>query len=209
MTYLLVALLAVLVAPLLTASWRLHLVGLGLQGLLMTALVARRGWTWSPSAAVLLLDLLVLRTWFVPRHLIAIMRAATPRGGRVRADVIPANLLSWAMAGALVLTAFHAAPLLVPGGGPAAIHVAVAASGLLLALLVLGSQASTFAQVVGVLRLEYAVALLELAGDHAPDLPVQLGLSAALLLTALVLGAFLRRLGAGGPDLPPAGEDAA
>jgi hydrogenase-4 component E len=198
-TYLLVALLAALVTPLLTASWRLHLVGLGLQGLLMTALLAQRGWTVSPAGVVLLLDLLVLRTWFVPRHLFAIMGRL---GGQGRTDVIPANLLSWAMAGALVLVSFHAASLLVPAGGPATIHVAVAASGLLLGLLVLGSQVSTFAQIVGVLRVEYAVALFELGGDHQPDLPVQLGLSAALLLSVLVLGSFLRKLGAAGPDQP-------
>lgn len=207
MTYLLVAFLAVVIAPLLTASWRLHLVGLGLQGLIMTALLAQRGWTASPADVVLLLDLLVLRTWFVPRHLFAVMgRLAGPadRAGAaaVRTDVIPANLLSWALAGALVLVSFHAAALLVPGGGPATIQVAVAASGLLLGLLVLGTQVSTFAQIVGVLRVEYAVALFELGGGHEASLPVQLGLTAALLLTVLTLGSFLGKLGAAGPDQP-------
>jgi hydrogenase-4 component E len=216
MTYLLVAFLAVVIAPLLTASWRLHLVGLGLQGLIMTALVAQRGWTGSPADAVLLLDLLVLRTWFVPRHLFAVMgRPGGPAGpaGRVgaagvRADVIPANLLSWALAGALVLVSFHAAALLVPAGGPAAIQVAVAASGLLRGLLVLGTQVSTFAQIVGVLRVEYAIALFELGGGHQASLPVQLGLTVALLLSVLTLGAFLRRLGAAGPDQPQPRERA-
>jgi hydrogenase-4 component E len=198
-TYLLVALLAVLVAPLLTASWRLHLVGLGLQGLLMTALLAQRGWTVSPGDALLLLDLLVLRTWFVPRHLFAVMRRL---GGQARRDVIPANLLSWAMAGALVLVAFRFAGLLVPGGGAAAIQVAVAAAGLLLGLLVLATQTSTFAQIVGVLRVEYAIALFELGAGHQVGLPVQVGLTAALLLSVLVLGAFLGKLGAAGPDRP-------
>lgn len=215
MTYLLVAFLAVLVTPLLTASWRIHLVGLGLQGLIMTALVAQRGWTVSPAGVILLLDLLVLRTWFVPRHLFAIMRAQGGRPGQPgqavqaaqpgpaaagRRDVIPANLLSWAMAGALVLVSFHAAALLVPVGGPAATQVAVAASGLLLGLLVLGTQVSTFAQIVGVLRVEYAIALFELGAAHQAPLPIQLGLTGALLLSVLVLGAFLGRLGAAGPD---------
>jgi hydrogenase-4 component E len=206
MTYLLVAFLAVVIAPLLTASWRLHLVGLGLQGLIMTALVAQRGWTVSPAGVVLLLDLLVLRTWFVPRHLFAVMGRLG--GPAVRADVIPANLLSWALAGALVLVSFHAAALLVPAGGPATIQVAVAASGLLLGLLVLGTQVSTFAQIVGVLRVEYAIALFELGGGHQASLPVQLGLTVALLLSVLTLGAFLRRLGAAGPDQPQPRERA-
>jgi len=202
-TYLLVAFLAVLVTPLLTASWRLHLVGLGLQGLIMTALVAQRGWTPSAAGVLLLLDLLVLRTWFVPRHLFAIMRR---QGAQGRSDVIPANLLSWAMAGALVLVSFRFAALVAPGGGAVSMQVAVAVAGLLLGLLVLGTQTSTFAQIVGVLRVEYAIALFELGAGHGVGLPVQAGLTVALLLSVLTLGAFLGRLGAAGPGHPPGKE---
>lgn len=203
MTYLLITLLVVLVLPLLTSSWRLSLVGLGLQGLLMTAMVAQRGWTFSPGGVVLLLDLLVIRTWFVPRHLYAIMRHL---GGPGRRDVIPANLLSWTMAGALVLVAFRFASMLHPDGGVMATHVAVAGSGLLLGLLVLGTQASTFGQIIGVLRVEYAIALFELADGTEPALPVQLGMAVVLFLSVLTLGGFLRRLGAAGPDQPVSGE---
>ncbi|MBL0276242.1 MAG: hypothetical protein IPQ24_09100 [Anaeromyxobacter sp.] len=205
MTYLLLTFLVVLVTPLLTASWRLSLVGLGLQGLLMAAMVAQRGWTPSAGGVLLLLDLLLLRTWFVPRHLFAIMHRL---GGPQRRDVIPANLLSWTMAGALVLVAFRFSALLHPAPGAAATHVAVAASGLLLGLLVLGTQSSTFGQIIGVLRVEYAIALFELAGDHQPELPIQLGVAVVLLLSVLTLGGFLRRLGAAGPDQPPAPEPA-
>jgi len=205
-TYLLVAFLAVLVTPLLTASWRLQLVGLGLQGLIMTALVAQRGWTPSAASVLLLLDLLVLRTWFVPRHLFAIMRR---QGAQGRRDVIPANLLSWGMAGALVLVSFRFAALVAPGGGAPSMQVAVAVAGLLLGLLVLATQTSTFAQIVGVLRVEYAIGLFELGAGHEAELPVQAGLTAALLLTVLTLGAFLDRLGAAGPDHPPGKERAA
>lgn len=203
MTYLLVALLVVLVTPLLTASWRLSLVGLGLQGLLMTAMVAQRGWPVSPWGVVALLDLLVLRTWFVPRHLFAIMRNL---GGSGRRDVLPANLLSWTMAGALVLVAFRFAALIHPEGGVIGTHVAVATSGLLLGLLVLGTQASTIGQIIGVLRVEYAIALFELASGHEVELPVQLGVTAVLVLSVLTLGAFLGKLGAAGPDQPAATE---
>jgi hydrogenase-4 component E len=196
MTYLLIAFLIVLVTPVLTASWRLSLVGLGLQGLLMAAMVADRGWTPSLAGVVLLLDLLVLRTWFIPRHLIAIMGGL---GGPGRRDVIPANLLSWTLAGALVLVGFRFAALVHPEGGIASTHVAVATSGLLLGMLVLATQTSTFGQIVGVLRVEFAIALFELGSGPELDLPVQLGVGAVLLLTVLTLGSFLRRLGAADP----------
>ena len=139
---------------------------------------------------MLLLDLLVLRTWFVPRHLFAIMRSL---GGPGRRDVIPANLLSWTMAGALVLVGFRFAALIHPEGGVIGTHVAVATSGLLLGLLVLGTQASTIGQIIGVLRVEYAIALFELASGHEVELPVQLGVTAVLVLSVLTLGAFLRQ----------------
>ena len=199
MTYLLITLLVVMVLPLLTSSWRLSLVGLGLQGLLMAAMVAQRGWDFSATNLLLLLDLLVLRTWFVPRHLFAIMRE---QGGPERRDVIPANLLSWTMAGALVLVGFRFATLLQPAGGVTSTHVAVATSGLLLGLLVLATQVSTFGQILGVLRVEYAIALFELAAGSEPGLQVRLGVTAVLFLSVLTLGGFLRKLGAAGPDRP-------
>jgi hydrogenase-4 component E len=203
MTYLLIAFLVVLITPLLTASWRLSLVGLGLQGLLMAAMVAERGWTPSFAGVVLLLDLLVLRTWFIPRHLFAIMGGL---GGPGRRDVIPANLLSWTLAGALVLVGFRFAALVHPEGGVASTHVAVATSGLLLGMLVLATQTSTFGQIIGVLRVEFAIALFELGSGPELDLPVQLGVGAVLLLTVLTLGSFLRRLGASDPAPRPAPE---
>jgi hydrogenase-4 component E len=200
-TYLLVAMLVVMIAPLLTASWRVSLLGLGAQGLLLAALAAQRGWHPGAGSAVLLIDLLVLRTWFAPRHLIAIMRRQAPVA---RTDVIPANLLSWTLAAAAVLLAFRFAAALVPGGGVGATEVAVACAGLLLGLLVLATQVSTFGQVIGVLRVEYAIALFELGAHHEPELPVQLGMTTVLLLTVLTFGAFLRRMAVAAPPPGPA-----
>lgn len=195
MTYLLVAFLVVIVVPLLTASWRISLLGLSLQGVLMAAMVGRHGWAHDLGGVLLLADLLVLRAWFVPRHLGRVMDGL---GARRRSDVIPANLLSWTLAGAAVLVAFRFAGHVLPGQGDRTILVAVATAALLLGLLVLGTQVTLFSQITGVLRLEYAVALFELGGGHAPALPVQIGLSAVLLLSVLTFGAFLRKLGPAG-----------
>lgn len=204
MTYLLVAFLVVAVVPLLTASWRISLLGLSLQALLMAVMVARHGWHGPLGAGLLLADLLVLRAWFIPRHLRAVMDEL--RVGR-RNDVIPANLLSWTLAGAAVLVAFRFAGHVAPGAGVHTLHVGVAAAAVLLGLLVLGTQVTTFSQITGVLRIEYAAALFELGGEHAPDLPVQAGLSLVLLLSVLTLGQFLRRLGAAGDAGPVAARE--
>jgi hydrogenase-4 membrane subunit HyfE len=98
--------------------------------------------------------------------------------------------------------------MLHPAGGVLTTHVAVATSGLLLGLLVLATQSSTFGQILGVLRIEYAIALFELASGSEPGLPVQLGVTAVLFFSVMTLGGFLRKLGAAGPDRP-AGERAA
>jgi hydrogenase-4 component E len=194
-TYLLIAYLVVIVVPLLTASWRISLLGLAAQGLLMAAMVSRHGWAHTFTGALLLADLLVLRGWFIPRYFRRIMNGL---GVARRNDVIPANLLSWTLAGAAVLVAFRFAGHVLPGEGDRTILVAVAAAALLLGLLILGTQVTTFSQITGVLRVEYAIALFELGGEHEPALPVQAGLTLVLLLSVLTLGRFLRRLGAAG-----------
>lgn len=194
MSSLLLAFLLVLVVPLLVATWRTSLIGLGLQGALMVALAAERGWPTSASGVVLLVDLLVVRTYLAPRWLYAVMAA---RQAPARSDVIPPNLLSWALAGTLVLLAFRFANLMSPGGGVAALHLAVAASGLLLGFLVLGTRNTTFGQMVGALRIENSIALFELASEQALPLPVQVAVTVILVLTVLAFGAALRQLGPG------------
>lgn len=190
MTYLLVAFLIVVLGPLFIATWRTSVIGLGLQGLVLTAILAQRGWHPSPSAAVLLLDLVVLRSWFLPRHLYGILsRQGRPR----RNDVIPANMLSWTLAGGLVMVAFHFANLVVPGGGVESTHLAVATASLLLGLLVLGSENTTFSQITGAIRIENAIALLELSSEHELSFPIQLGVTGILLATVLLFGRFLRQ----------------
>jgi hydrogenase-4 component E len=120
-----------------------------------------------------------------------------------RSDIIPANLLSWALAGAAVMLAFRFAGVVEPGGGDRALHVAVSAAAVLLGLLVLGTQSTLFSQIIGVLRVEYAIALFELGSEHAGPLPVQLGLVGVLVLSVVLLGIFLRGLG------PTAGRESA
>ncbi|HSM93773.1 MAG TPA: hypothetical protein VLT47_12895 [Anaeromyxobacteraceae bacterium] len=199
MTFLLIAFLIVLVGPLFIATWRTSLMGLALQGVLLTAIYLQRGWPVTASGAVLLLDLLLLRTWFVPRYLQRILsRQSAPR----RNDVIPANMLSWTLAGALVFASFHFAGLIFPEGGVETTHLAAATAALLLGFLILGTENTPFSQMTGALRIENAIALFELGSAHLLPLPIQLGVTAILLLTVLAFGGFLRAGPAGVPGEP-------
>jgi hydrogenase-4 membrane subunit HyfE len=191
MSYLLMSFLLVLIAPLLIATWRTSLAGLALQGLLMTGMVTQQGPVHSVATVVLLADLILVRTLFVPiyfRRILSNQRA--PR----RNDVIPANLLFWALGGALLLIAFRFSNLLSVPGATGGTHLAVATSAVLLGFLILATQNSPFSQIVGVLRIENGIVLFELlVGEHLP-LPVQIGVALVFVATVLTFGAFLRRM---------------
>jgi hydrogenase-4 membrane subunit HyfE len=195
---LLVALLGVLLLPLFMATWRTSLLGLGAQGLLM-AMVA---WRLHPapheaSGWVTLVDLALVRGVLAPLALYTVLAARRAPG---RNDVIPPNLLSWTLALSMVLLAFSFAERLVPTEGDARTLVAVAAAGVLFAFLVLATQSGPFSQMIGVLRLENALALLELAsGHHLVPLGVQVGLLLAFVATVGFFRWFLGTLGPGAP----------
>ncbi len=196
MSPLLVALLGVLVVPLFVATWRTSLLGLGGQGLLM-AMVA---WRLHPSLHgpgewLTLVDLGLVRGVLAPLALSTVLAA---RRAPARNDVIPPNLLSWTLALSMVLVAFTFAERLVPQVGGARTLVAVSVTGVLLAFLVLSTQSGPFSQMIGVLRLENALALLELgSGHHLAPLGVRVGLLLAFVATVGFFRWFLGTLGPG------------
>lgn len=203
MSPLLVALLGVLLVPLFVATWRASLLGLACQGVLM-ALIAYR-LAPAPRALgdwVTLFELAAVRGMAAPVALYTILRA---RQTPPRNDVIPPNLLSWTLALAMVLVSFSFAEMLVPAAGEQRTLVAVASTGVMLGFLVLATQSGHFSQMIGALRIENAIALLELGGArHEAPLGPQLGLLAIYLATIGFFRWYLRRLGdaprAAGPE---------
>ena len=101
--------------------------------------------------------------------------------------------MSWTLAIALVLVAFRFADMLVPVEGDDHSFVAGATAGILLGLLVLATQTGPFSQMVGVLRLENAIALFEL-GSHGHELAIQIAQTVLLVITVLMFQWYLRTL---------------
>jgi hydrogenase-4 membrane subunit HyfE len=206
MSPLLVALLGTLIVPLWVTSWRAALFGLGCQGVLMAAIA----YSLHPQLAAAgswleLVDLALVRGLGVPCALYSLLNA---RGAPARQEVIPQNLLSWTMAFAIVLLSFSFAQTLVPEAGEQRTLVAVAASGVLLGFLVLATQSNPFRQVIGVLRIENAIALLELGSDHhALEFGVKLGKLAVFVATVALFRAHLLRadVGSGAIESGPEG----
>jgi len=186
MSPLLVCLLGALLIPLFVATWRASLLGLACQGLIMAGLaIPELTPQASPHAWLTLFDLGAVRGLLLPVALYSVLRATAAPS---RNDVIPPNLFSWTIALGMVLAAFNFSEALVREPGEAQTLVAIAIAGILLGFLVLASAAGPFSQMVGALRIENSIALLELSGEQRASL----GLRIAMLGVFLATLAFFR-----------------
>ncbi len=194
--------MVVLLTPLVTATWRLSVWGLAFQGGLLAWMAVGRLHELSLDSAIALGDLGLLRGLVAPLILYLVLtRLGTPE----RVESIPANLLSWTMAGGLVLVAFRFAQQSgLAGEGLGATHLAVATTALLLGFFILATRREPLSQIFGLLRIENAIALFELASAHEPPAPVRLALSGIYLATVLTFVSFLVRFsGRRNPSHPP------
>jgi hydrogenase-4 membrane subunit HyfE len=201
MTTAVVVFLLGLALPLFISSWRTALAGLAVQGGALAVLVVLGGHAHSASGTVLLADLALMRGVFTPWYLAERWR----RGGSLaRLDLIPANLVHWALAAFLLALGLWFGTSLAPAESPEALLLAAVASAVLLGTLILASQPRPEGEVVGALVIENGVVLLEIfVGAHLP-LAAQVGVAAIYLLTVLRFGWFAQRLHADLPDEPDA-----
>jgi hydrogenase-4 membrane subunit HyfE len=199
----LIPFLIVLVVPLVTATWRMSLFGLALQGILLGWMAIREHEALSPALLLLVVDCVLIRGLFAPRYLYGIMKS---RNAPQRNDVIPANLFFWALAGTIVLLAFRCGRALSHGDAASATLLGVVATAVALGFLILATQNAPFSQIVGVLRIENGIALFELGSPHHHPLPVAIGATLVYLASVLYFGWFLRSLflAEGVPDPQPA-----
>jgi hydrogenase-4 component E len=195
-TPLLFALQGVLLVPLFVSSWRMSLFGLSLQGFLMAWIAQRLDPSWSTANAWLTCgDLGLVRGVLAPLALYGVLRR---QNAAARNDVIPPNLVSWALALGLVLAAFNFSELLVTQPGEQQTLVAVAAGAILIGFLILATQSDPLSQMIGVLRIENGIALFELGAEPQPhEWGVQLAQVVLSLATLLLFRTYLRLLGTG------------
>ncbi|HVY29878.1 MAG TPA: hypothetical protein VHB79_25135 [Polyangiaceae bacterium] len=191
MSPLLMGLLGVMLLPLFVANWRSSLLGLSCQGLLI-------GWAAyrldphlaSPHTWLTLADLVLLRGFGAP---LLLYRALRGKNRALHQQFFSPNLLTWTIALGLVLAAFNLAASLIPQDGDERALTSVATAGVLLAFLVLASQAGAFGQVVGALRLENGIALFELGEQQRHEhITLHIG-QLALVLATLSLYLWLFR----------------
>jgi hydrogenase-4 membrane subunit HyfE len=191
MSPLLIAFVGVLLVPLFVASWRLSLLALAAQALLMAWI----SYQLDPSldsahAWVRLFDLVAVRGIGAPLVLYAVLRS---QRASARNDIIPPNLISLTLAIALVFVAFRFTDMMVPVESNEHALVVGATAGLLLGLLVLATQTGPFSQMVGALRIENGIAFFEIGASHRP-LAMLIAQTVILIVTVLLFRWYLRSL---------------
>ncbi len=193
MNPLLIAFVAVLLVPLFVASWRLSLAGLAAQGMLMASIRYQLDPELSSAGAWFdLFDLVIVRGIAAPLALYSVLLSQRASS---RNDVIPPNLMSWTLAIVFVIGGFRFADMLVPADPVEHGFVAVASAGLLLGLLVLATQVGPFSQMVGALRIENAIAMLEVsATKEDDDLAMKIAQIVILIGTIILFRWYLRTL---------------
>jgi hydrogenase-4 membrane subunit HyfE len=190
---LLIGFLGVLLAPLFVASWRLSLVGLAGQGLLMAWIAYRLDPALDTAQSWLeMFDFVIVRGLAAPAALYTVLQA---QRAPARNDVLPPNLMSWTLAIVLVFAAFRFADQLVVTGGDDQTFVAVSTAALLLGLLVLATQTGPFSQMVGALRIENAIALFALGGPHTEESwGLRIAQTVLAIVTIWIFRRYLRQL---------------
>jgi hydrogenase-4 membrane subunit HyfE len=132
------------------------------------------------------LEVLLVRAWAVP-YLLRRVLHNTPAA---ELDVMPSNLFAWGVAVALIILAFKF------GDGASAevraVTLGVVAATVMIAFMVLATNAEPAAQLVAVLFMENALALFESLMPEPWPLPVHLGISAVYVGTVAVGGWLVR-----------------
>jgi hydrogenase-4 membrane subunit HyfE len=205
MSPLLLALLGALLVPLFVGTWRMSLLGLSVQGLALAAIAfPELGPLRSAHAWLTLADLGLVRGVLVPLALYTVLRA---QGAPARNDTIAPDLFSWTLALGMVLAAFNLADVLVGEVGQEQTLVAIAVAGVLLGFLVLASAASPFTQMVGALRIENAIATLQLSEHHEASFALDLAMLAVFVATVALFRWYLSTLEAAEPGASATGSD--
>lgn len=206
MTGLLIAFAIVIVIPLFVATWRTSVLGLALQGALIAWLSLRHEMTFTFDWVITVVDVVLVRAVLAPALL---YHAQRRMNAPLRNDVIAPNLFSWAIVVGLVVVAFRVAGTLVPVEGDEQMLVAVSSAAFVLGLFVLAMANGLFSQIIGILRIENAIALFELGalGEHGAA-ALRAAMTGLLLVSLLFYRWYLLEVPSEGAEAAPVADAA-
>jgi len=187
----LIAFMVAFLLPILNGSWRLGLIGLGLQTTFLAVIITSSSHELSLPLGLQLVDLVFVRGVLVPAILISVLR----RVGISRDhDLLPTNFIYWAGLFILIGMGTWFGYLLYPEDYGRALQCGTAAAGLLSALFVLSLQAAGVGQIFAILLMENSIILFEFLNPHLHSLALQLAISVVFIFLILVFRTFLLQL---------------
>ncbi|MEQ1878051.1 MAG: hypothetical protein ABL958_15515 [Bdellovibrionia bacterium] len=191
MSYFLVGFLLAFIVPILVGSWRVGILGLGVQTLLLASMVVSASDHYTMPVVLQLLDLGVLRGVIIPWILVSSVKLA---GLPPEFDFVPTNFLYWTGLFFVIGLGLWFGRLLFPDNFQTSLHCGVAAAGILTSFFILALQSSGLGQMFAIILLESSVILFELLSSHQQSYVMQIGVSLLFLILILVFRMFLRRL---------------
>lgn len=192
MTNLFIAYVAAFLLPMLFHSWRVAVIGLGVQGMVL-GMICIGTHDFSQSVLLEAIALFAIRGVLVPWFLFKTMRGhELPTSF----SLIKKSLSQWTTAALLVVLAFMFGSKMSDEGTSEALQVGVAASAILIGMLVLANQNHPLGQIVGLLTFEGGLTLVELLSPHAMPLPVYAMVSLVFVAFLFTSGQYLTKIAA-------------
>lgn len=190
MTNLFIAYVAAFLLPMLFHSWRVAVIGLGVQGIIL-GLICIFTHEFSSFVLIETFTLLAIRGVLVPWVLFRRMR-----GHELPSNfsLIKKSLAHWILAILLVVAAFMFGNRMSDEGTSEALQVGVASSAILIGLLVLSNQKHPLGQIVGLLTFEGGVTIVELLSPHVMPFPVYALVSLVFVAFVLTSGQYLANI---------------
>lgn len=188
MTNYFVAYVAAFFLPLLFRSWRIAIVGLGLQGLILATILVATHFDWSIQFFFEFASLFFLRFLFLPWY---IFRKMGDPVDSADFHLLTKNLLTKLIAFLLLVVAFIFGRKMAPNDSQEALQIGAAAGSILVAMLILSNQKNPIGQVVGLFMFEGGITLIELLSPHAMPFPVSVGATLVFVGLVLTCGQYL------------------
>lgn len=176
----LILFLVAVVVPVFFGKARSAPVWLGLQAMGLAWSALTQHGEISSHALAAALELLVVRAWLVPVLVHRMIRRRT----ELNVELMPSNLFAWAIAAVMIVLAFQVIGKASEDTG--AFALAVMASTVVSALLILATNDSPTSQLVAVLFMENAIVLFESLLPEPWPLPVHIALTTIYVFTVVV-----------------------
>lgn len=189
MTNFFVIYVAAFLLPLMFHSWRIAVLGLGVQGFVLgLILLATHDQSWMTFIEAI--NLFLFRALLVPWLLFRSMRRV-----EMAADftLIKKSFSQWFFAFLIILIGSLFGRFMAPGNSLEAFQVGTATIAILTGFLILANQRHVIGQVVGIITFEGGLTLVELLSQHVMPLEVYIGISIVFMILLLTLVDFVNR----------------